>query len=85
MQTVTIKLTDRQARWATMILRERYGKDGRTNLNKLAKIALLMEIADESEKDLIKAEKELEQELEEIERIDRRNACENPRAGKIEN
>lgn len=44
MKTVTFKLTNDQARIYAWYLRKRYGRDKRTSLNRLAKIALFQEI-----------------------------------------
>jgi hypothetical protein len=57
MKTVTLRFTDDDARYALYALRMRYNRDGRTGLAKLCKMAVIMEVGAEAERDLAEAEK----------------------------
>ena len=50
MRTITIKVTDGNARLWAVMLRERYGRDKRTGLNRLAEFAIRREVVDQLSK-----------------------------------
>jgi len=61
METITIKITDRDARVIAGFLRAAYGKNKNTSLNTLCEIAIRTEVAKQAQKELDEAEKELNQ------------------------
>ncbi|MFH1635560.1 MAG: hypothetical protein ABIG63_16335 [Chloroflexota bacterium] len=62
MQTITIKVTDGNARLWAVMLRERYGRDKRTGLDRLAEIAVRRAVLEQLSKECYAGEALLEAE-----------------------
>lgn len=57
METIVIKVTDRDARVIASYLRTAYGMNKNTGLSKLAEIAVRRAVAEQARKELAEAEK----------------------------
>ncbi len=60
MVVVTLNFTNEDARYIEYALRGRYNKDKRTGLSQLCEIAIRTEVANQSQKELRKAEEALD-------------------------